>query len=252
MSSAKSDAVVIRLADFSESSRVVTFFTEEFGRISALAKGAKRLKSAFEGGIDLLSTCRIVFIRRPSTSLNLLTEARLVARFSPSSRRLDSLYGGYYVAELLAALTEDEDPHPDLYQDTIHVLEAFRDDCDPGPALARFELRLLQSTGHLPSFDACVICGQPVESGQGPWALWLAQGGVICRDCQKPQYQSQPLQTGTLRVLLTLASVESALTPRLSISKQQCQEIRTLTTSSITYLLGRRPRLLRYVSPDAK
>ena len=251
MSSAKSEAIVIRLADFSESSRVVTFFSEEFGKISALAKGAKRLKSSFEGGIDLLSTCRIVLIQRPSTSLNLLTEAKRVRRFAPSSGRLDSLYGGYYVAELLSSLTEDNDPHPLVYHDTILALESFQEDTDPGPALARFELRLLQITGHLPSFDACVMCGVSITEGRGPWGLWLAQGGVICKGCQKSEYKSHPLQTGTLRVLEKLAADDGSLGSRISISKQQCDEIRTLTTKSIIYLLGRRPRLMRYVEPKS-
>jgi DNA repair protein RecO (recombination protein O) len=249
MSSEKSEAVVIRLADFSETSRVVTFFSEEFGKMSALAKGAKRLKSAFEGGIDLLSTCRIVFIQRQSASLNLLTEAKLVTKFTPSPGRLDSLYGGYYVAELLSLLTEDGDPHPQVYKDSLLALDSFRDDSDPGPALARFELRLLQITGHLPAFDACMLCGVSTKEGHGPWALWLAQGGVICKACQKSEYKSHPLQTGTLRVLEKLASDDVSLGSRINISKQQCDEIRTLTTSSITYLLGKRPRLMRYVEP---
>ncbi len=249
MTTSKSEAIIIRLADFSETSRVVTFFTQESGKMSALAKGAKRLKSAFEGGIDLLSRCRLVFIDRPSTSLNLLTEAKLVERFAPSPGRLDSLYGGYYVAELLSSLTEENDPHPQLYQDSLHALDSFRKDTDPGPALARFELRLLQITGHLPAFDTCVVCGKSTSVGHGPWALWQAQGGVICRTCQQPQYKSHPLQTGTLRVLNALASDDVSLGSRINISKQQCEEIRTLTTSSIVYLLGKRPRLMRYVEP---
>jgi len=251
VSTEKSEAIVIRLADFSETSCVVTLFTSDFGKISALAKGAKRLKSAFEGGIDLLSRCRIVFIQRHSTSLNLLTEAKLVERFAPSPTRLDSLYGGYYVAELLSSLTEDNDPHPLLFQDALHALDSFRDDTDPSPSLARFELRLLQITGHLPAFDCCIVCGKATESGRGPWSLWLAQGGVICADCKRPEYKSRPLQTGTLRVLNTLATEESSLGARINISKQQCDEIRQLTTSSITYLLGKKPRLMRYVEPGA-
>ena len=94
MSTEKSDALVIRQADFSETSRVVTFFSRDFGKLAALAKGAKRLKGQFEAALDLLSTCRIVFIRKSTDSLNLLTEASLVARFRPSGRNLTALYGG--------------------------------------------------------------------------------------------------------------------------------------------------------------
>ncbi len=119
MSLEKADALVIRQVDFSESSRVVTFFSREFGKFAALAKGAKRLKGPFDAALDLLSACRVVFIRKSSGTLNLLTESRLIRRFQPqnsgSKSGLSSLYGGYYVAELLSGLTEDFDPAPEVY-----------------------------------------------------------------------------------------------------------------------------------------
>ena len=69
MSLEKADALVIRQVDFSESSRVVTFFSREFGKFAALAKGAKRLKGPFDAALDLLSACRVVFIRKSSGTL---------------------------------------------------------------------------------------------------------------------------------------------------------------------------------------
>ena len=70
MSTQKSLAIVLRVVDFSESSVVTTLFTEEVGKIAALAKGARRPKSSFEAAIDLLAVCRIVFItKRPTPSI---------------------------------------------------------------------------------------------------------------------------------------------------------------------------------------
>ena len=110
MSMEKTDALIIRLADFSESSRVVTFFTRDFGRISALAKGGKRLKGPFEAALDLLAICRIVFLRKSTPGLDILTEAQLTSRFKPSGRELERFYGGYYVAELLSGLNRGSRP----------------------------------------------------------------------------------------------------------------------------------------------
>ena len=42
MSLEKTDAIVIRLVDFSETSCVVTLFSRDYGKIAALAKGARR------------------------------------------------------------------------------------------------------------------------------------------------------------------------------------------------------------------
>ena len=77
----KSDAIVLRTIEFSETSLVVTLFTREFGKLGVLAKGARRPKGPFEGSLDLLAVCRVVVIRKASDALDLLTEAKLERRF---------------------------------------------------------------------------------------------------------------------------------------------------------------------------
>ncbi|MGO9110195.1 MAG: DNA repair protein RecO, partial [Thermoguttaceae bacterium] len=98
MPSEKASALVLRTIDFSETSLVVWLFTREFGKIGALAKGARRLKNPFESALDVLTLCRIVFLHKSSEALDLVTEARLVRRFRPTGRNLAGLYAGYYVA----------------------------------------------------------------------------------------------------------------------------------------------------------
>ena len=119
----------IRTVEFSETSLVVTLFTREFGKIGALAKGARRLKGPFESALDLLALCRIVFLHKSSEALDLLTEAKLLRRFRPAGHDLSGLYAGYYVAELLGELTDDDDPHPELFDladETLAALAAGR------------------------------------------------------------------------------------------------------------------------------
>ncbi|HEY2826636.1 MAG TPA: recombination protein O N-terminal domain-containing protein, partial [Pirellulales bacterium] len=72
MSSEKATALVLKVVEFSETSSIVTLFTSEFGKIQALAKGARRPKGPFESALDLLALCRIVFLRKSSGALDLL------------------------------------------------------------------------------------------------------------------------------------------------------------------------------------
>ena len=109
----KTQAIVLRVIEFSESSCVVTLFTRDFGKVGALAKGARRPKSAFDSALDLLSVCRIVFLPKSSEALDLLTEARLERRFRLAGRSLPCLYAGYYVAELLNELTHEHEKRDD-------------------------------------------------------------------------------------------------------------------------------------------
>src|SRR4051794_28187229 len=144
MAAEKALALVLRTTDWSETSRIATLWTREFGKVRALAKGGRRLQSNFETALDLLTLCSIVFLRKSSGSLDLLTEARVVERYPRLRTDLAALYAAYYVAELLSDWTEDYDPHPALFDEALATL---RDLGQPGRVtgirLARFELVLL-------------------------------------------------------------------------------------------------------------
>ena len=246
MSTEKTDALVIRQVDFSETSRVVTFFTRDLGKISALAKGARRLKGPFESAIDLLATCRIVFIRKSTSGLDLLTEAQLLSRFRPASRDLAGLYGGYYVAELLEHLSEDYDPHPVWFDEAVAALRRLESGQETGRAILRFELMTLREIGQLPALDECVVCGTPAE-GETSFGFWVSQGGLICRSCQRPDFQQSPIQAGTIAVLRRLAAESDSGIDRLVISSSQMKQMRSIVTAAISNTLGRRPTMLRYL-----
>src|SRR5213079_2445655 len=139
----KALALVVRTTDWSETSRIATLWTREFGKVRALAKGGRRLRSNFETALDLLTVCSIVLLRKSSGSLDLLTEARVLQRFGQLRTELPALYAGYYLAELLADWTEDYDPHPVLFDETLATLEGLgAPDVATGTRLAHFELVL--------------------------------------------------------------------------------------------------------------
>ena len=122
MSTEKAQGLVVRATDFSETSRIVTLWTRELGKVRALAKGGRRLRSSFESALDLLTVCDIVLLRKNTASLDLLTEARVRERFGPLRRDLAALYGAYYVAELLGAWSQEYDPHPPLFDAALQTL----------------------------------------------------------------------------------------------------------------------------------
>src|SRR2546430_7557610 len=96
MSAEKAQALVLRTTDWSETSRIATLWTREFGRVRALAKGGRRPRSAFENALDLLTLCDIVLISKSTGSLDLLTEARVAQRFPRLRTDLTALYAAYY------------------------------------------------------------------------------------------------------------------------------------------------------------
>jgi DNA repair protein RecO (recombination protein O) len=133
MAAEKALALVVRGTDWSETSRITTLFTREFGKVRALAKGGRRLKSNFDVAFDLLTVCRVMFIRKGNGGLDLLTEARLEEQFPAFRQNLPALYAGYYVAELLADGTQDYDPHPPLFDAAVETLRLLGAASGPPP-----------------------------------------------------------------------------------------------------------------------
>lgn len=246
MSAEKSEGLILRTTDFSESSKIAVFWTRDFGKISVLAKGGRRLKGPFESGLDLLSTCQIVFLRKQSASLDLLTEARLLQRFHPAPGEMFSLYAGYYVAELLLGLTEDYDPHPQLYDETQLVLRVLAEPERMRLAVSRFELAILREIGQLPDFDHCAGCGEVLREGK-TFGFWGSQGGLVCPDCQREGYRQTVIQAGTAELLRRLSDADSEQWMNWQLSAQQWQELKHVCTAAICHTLGHRPKMLAYL-----
>lgn len=244
MSMEKAAALVIRGSDFSETSRISTLWTREFGKVRALAKGGRRLKSNFDVALDLLTVCGIVFIRKSSSSLDLLTEARVEERFPLLRHDLAALYGAYYVAEMLNDWTKDYDPHPILFDEALGTLRNLgQPGVLTGPAIAHFELVLLRELGYGPALIFCADCGEAV-TGES-LAFSAAGGGVLCPRCQPKQREKRPLSMGASKALDQLQAAGDAW--REVHDPTLRSEIRQLLNHYVTYLLGRQPRLLPYL-----
>jgi DNA repair protein RecO (recombination protein O) len=253
MSSEKASAIVIRTVEFSETSLVVTLFTREFGKIGALAKGARRLKGPFESALDLLALCRIVFLHKSSEALDLLTEAKLLRRFRPAGHDLSGLYAAYYVAELLDQLTDDDDPHPELFDLADETLVALSAGEPVARWTMRFELSLLRLLGYIPSLDVCVECGTPVSGAgsaggtTGRVAFGQLDGGVLCPACRGGKTHVVSVSVGTLRAMTQLAEPDRRAWRHLEIDPRSLGELRGLLNHYFTHLLGRKPKMHEYM-----
>lgn len=246
MPAEKAIALVLRVVDWSESSCVVTLFTREFGKVRGLAKGGRRPKGPFESALDLLATCRVVFLRKSSDALDLLTEARLEQRFRPAGRDLARWYAGYYVAELLQELTDDYDPHPELFDAATQALAGLRAENPIAPLILRFELVALRLLGHLPALAQCSECGDAVES-QGRVAFGQLSGGVLCARCRPGKQQVVSVTAGVIRAMESFAELENESWRLQELDRRALGELRGVLNHYLCGLLGHRPRMHRYL-----
>ena len=274
----KTDAIVLRVVEFSETSCIVTLFTRTLGKISTIAKGARRKKSPFEAALDLIAICRIVFLHKSSQSLDILTEAKLQRRFRSSAKDLDRFYAGLYLIELLNLMTDDADPHEDLFDEAVSAIRLIDDfkrwtkamgvgQVSVKHALIHFEIRLLDLLGHLPMLTHCVDCGR-AKTTISKVHFGLNRGGIICKNCRPGKTNIVSLSPEGLGLMLKMTkkklrladngvgvSVDSVDEPEkekkedlIDVANQPgYPEVRLLISKYITHLIGHPPRLHQYL-----
>ena len=273
MASEKSLAIVLRVTEYSETSCIVNLLTRDFGRIGAIAKGARRPKSPFDTAIDVLAVCQVVFINKPS-ALSILTEAKLERRFRSSETDLKCLYAGYYVIELLRTLTDEGDPTPELFDLTHEMLIQLDEDNfsenELNHWLLRFELALLDLLGQLPMLTRCVSCGRE-KTMLSEVNFGLNAGGVLCQTCRRGKPNVVQISSAGFQNLLDLVGAQigqqesnsdnwnradqvkerrvrswtsKAIEPSFN---GDLNEIRELIKLYITHLLGYPPKLYSFM-----
>ncbi len=247
MAAEQSEAIVLRVIPWSETSLITSLYTRDFGKLSVLAKGARRPKSPFEAALDLLSIVRVVFIAKSSDALDILTEAKLQRRFRGGTRELLRLYAGYYVAELLDRLTEKGDRQPEIYELATATLAALSEtDNSVAGVVVRWELQMLRLVGHLPSWRRCAQCNQPVEDTK-----WLVFGvlasGVLCTACQVGARQMIRLPSSARDELDKLSQVNWREMDISALSPSHRSVIRGVMTRYLTVMLDRKLQMHPYL-----
>ena len=246
MALCKAEAITIRLTDFSETSQIAWLYTREFGRLSVLAKGAKRQRSNFEGRLDLLCHSEVVFARKSRTTLHILTECKLLDRFQGLRAGVDRLYAALYAAELVREMTPDEEGQPEVFELLLGTLRALSGGDDISLALLLFELRLLALTGYTPMLSRCVAC-QSDKLPKSTVAYSALRGGVLCPTCRPADPKSVGVPRGALAVLERLADGTVTRTATLRLPQGMVGVLRKLMKATFCHHLNHEPKLMRYV-----
>jgi len=264
----KDTAICIRAVDYSETSQIVTFFTRATGKISAIAKGSKRPKSAFDGPIEILSFGKIVFSDSTKEKLATLTEFQQQA-FSTLPTNLFAFNCCLFAAELLNKLTHDCDPYPGLFDSFLQFLQDVnegRGTSNEGretlSLLILFQLTLLREIGLMPILNACANCKtrwhghlgrvftgwKPVPQESGPDLDGIehrvyfssSANGLICRDCEASFPDKVRLTKNAADCLTNLKQITQS-------DKKTLNEIEQVLIYHFTELLGHRPKMAKHI-----
>ncbi len=195
------EALVLRLADYSETSQIATLFSADHGLLRLIAKGARRsTKQRFAAGLDLLERGEVAFVTpRGDAQLGTLTDWQQRDTFAGLRRDLLRLHGALYAAETTAGLTEEGDATPALYAALVRTLAGLARTGSAARWVPWFQRELLRAIGYAPSFRDCIACGKNVQRSQVVY-FSAAAGGLLCRDCEPAHVEKKRVPPSLLRL----------------------------------------------------
>ena len=250
----KDFAICIRAADFSETSQIVTFFTRATGKIKAIAKGSKRQKSSFDGAIEVFSHGKIVFADSTKEKLATLTEFEQQPGLTHLGKNLLGFNCCLLATELLSNLTNDYDPHTELFDSFLQFLQntneqqaTRNENRETLVLLILFELALLKEVGLQPILNHCVNCKTKHERRETRNEVYFssAANGLVCRDCEGSFPDRIRLGKDSAGCLTNLKMLADS-------NEKTLNEVEKILIHHFTHTLGRPPKMAKYILENQK
>jgi DNA repair protein RecO (recombination protein O) len=237
MTTLRSEALVLRSVDFGESDRILHLLVPERGRVTAIAKGARRSVKRFGGTLDFFNHLKVELEHRRPNSMSRLDQAQLIHTYVPLRMDPRRFALGCYLLELLDRLAPEGGAPEDMRRLFAFALAALTRLSERSPdATLRtiLELRALDALGLRPELSRCVRCAREVPNNaprDATAGFSVADGGPLCGACAVGVQGLLRVQLGTLR------SLDGAL--RMPLDRLDRLVLPAAALSEARQLLGR-------------
>lgn len=178
-------ALLLRRVEYGESDLVLTLLTDSMGRVSALARGARKSVKRFGGVLEPMHTLRVSYDDRSGAELVVLREAKLERARPFLITSLERMQAAGQALNWVRKAAPPRTPEPEVWAKMQSFLDHLSNPEDTASVRARLAatgLQLLAAFGWGIDFERCVSCGKAPAPGQ-PAAIDAARGGLLCRDC---------------------------------------------------------------------
>ncbi|HIL79641.1 MAG TPA: DNA repair protein RecO [Myxococcales bacterium] len=234
------EAIVLRAVDYGESDLIAHLLLPDVGRMTVVAKHARKSQKRFPGSLDLFNHLRVRVSRKKLSGLGFLEQAALISPFIPLRENPVRYALASYLIELMDRMAPEDGARADtrrLFDFALSALGALTVEF-PDPRLRLFfELRAFDALGLRPGLENCVRCGAEPRTGQV--GFHVADGGIICEaHGTDGRAGIVTVHLGTLRALAKSLDSEIGQLGRLQLSTQAIEEAQEILFRFHRFHLG--------------
>jgi len=193
---------------YGEADAIVTLFTEKVGKVSAMARAARKSRRRFAAALEPMHALKVTLDEREGAELLALREAMVSRARAHLLSDLDRLSAAGQALRWVRAGSPPRTAEPEVWAELTALLDRLDDATDtvpPATHLAASGLRLLRYLGYGLELESCVRCGRACDPGRSAYVV-AAQGGLICQACGGGQSPSHHLVDAPTRRRLFAAA----------------------------------------------
>lgn len=245
----RTQAIVLRHHEYGEADRILKLYTLEKGKISAIAKGVRKINSRKAGHLEPFTHVNLFLAR--GRNLDIITQAEAINPRAGLRENLQLMALASYVVEVLDRFTYEEGRNSGLYRLLTQTLDRLEIQPNAETVVRYYELRLLEMLGYRPQLFNCIDCGEALRE-QDQFFSPLG-GGVACPRCGQHRREAWDLDKDVLRYLRHFQRSEWQNLSAIVIPERILREMTSLVEAYLTYLLESKlntPDFMRKVSGE--
>jgi DNA repair protein RecO (recombination protein O) len=219
---AHSEAIVVRTTEYGEGHLIVVLFTRAMGKVSIMARGAKKMKSRYSSLSQLFTYGEFSFYV-PNQGMGTLSSGEIITSHHGLRIDLDKTAYSAYIAELVDKLMNEREPNGYIFEQLLAAFESIDTDKDAKIVMMIFELKILQAAGYSPQLSECVECSGPLVR---PFTFHPRLGGMICQQCVRPHMPIVKLSDNGYKLLQTLQALDLRRLGNISLSDAIKEEVK--------------------------
>lgn len=180
----RTEGIVLNSIKLNEADKIVTIFSNNYGKIRAIAKGVRKIRSKFGSSMENLTVVNLLLFK--GRSINIISQSEIVISFFSQGK--DVLRYGLAIncAEIIDKITVEEDPNRKLYNLFKKLLLLFKDEENPLLLVESFKWKIFSILGYQPELRRCINCHSPIVHNNEKHHIFdIAKGGISCIKCQK-------------------------------------------------------------------
>lgn len=248
-SSKESAAIVLDCHDHGESDLIITFYCQGIGRMTGIAKGAKRSQKRFVNKLELFSSLSLRYTQAKTSNLAFIVEAELLESFLRLRQSMPLYMAATVIRELTLAATRDLEGDDGLFSLLQWALQALDSQRPALTVLVLFQIKFFELIGYRPNLGSCLRCDQPFGAVRD-YGFDSRAGSIVCRPCQGELGQAAivPLSRGTIKFLDSAQNQPLGRLHRLHLSRSGLHEALSLLYHYGRHLLQREIYSLKSLS----